>query len=282
MIGVTGANGYLGGRIRAHLRGLGIEAIALVRAPVPGDEGTRRYALAEPLEDSVLDGLQTVIHAAHDLAQRGAGVRAVNFCGSLPLLDGMAARGGRVVLISSLSAFAGARSDYGRTRLELEHAVLQRGGIVLRPGLAFGAAAGGLFGAMVAALSRHALMPLIGSGSQRLFVTHDEHLCELVSAIVAGRFNANGPVFAAHETPTTLRGIAGAIAGGQGRRLVALPLPPALVGAVLRSGELAGVGLPFRSDSLRSLLHPIPLDQVSALARSSVDFPALTPELWLR
>ena len=281
MIGVTGANGYVGGRILEHLRANGTDAVALVRRPDSDDLLARRYALDEPLGDSVLEGLKVVIHAAYDLAERGDRIRAVNFSGSLPLLDGMAAGGGSVVLISSLSAFEGARSEYGRTKLELERAVIARGGIALRPGLVFGVGAGGLFGAMVAALSRRRLMPLIGGGSQRLFVTHDQSLCELVAKIAAGELVADRPVFAACEVPTTLRAIAGAIASGYGRRLAALPIPATLVGAVLRAGELTGVELPFRSDSLRSLSHPIPLDQVSALARSAVRFPALTPELWL-
>jgi nucleoside-diphosphate-sugar epimerase len=281
MIAVTGANGYVGGRILSHLRASGIDAIAQVRQPAPGDERARHFALGEPLDRSLLDGVETVIHAAYDSSRQGEDIRAVNFSGSLPLLDGLAARGGRALLISSLSAFEGARSQYGRTKLELEQAVLERDGIVLRPGLVFGTRAGGLFGAMVAALSRRAPIPLIGGGSQRLFVTHDEHLCELVAAILGGRARADGPLFAAHEVPTTLRSIAVEIARAHGRRLTAIPLPPALVGFGLRAAEIAGVGLPFRSDSLRSLLHPIPLDQVSALARSPVEFPPLTPELWL-
>jgi nucleoside-diphosphate-sugar epimerase len=282
MIAVTGASGYVGGRILSHLRAEGIDTIALVRRPGPGEERARRYALDTPLEDCVLDGIETVVHAAYDLSRSGEGIRAVNFSGSLPLLDGLAARGGRVVLISSLAAFEGARSQYGRTKLELERAVLERQGIVLRPGLVFGARAGGLFGAMVAALSRRSVAPLIGGGSQRLFVTHDEHLCELVAAVLGGGVKDDRPLFAAHEVPTTLRSIAVEIARAHGRRLTAIPLPPALVGFGLRAAEIAGVGLPFRSDSLRSLLHPIPLDQVSALARSPVEFPPLTPELWLR
>src|ERR1035437_7567855 len=99
MIAVTGANGYVGGRILAHLRAEGIDAIALVRRPSPGAELERRYALDAPLEDSVLEGVQTVVHAAYDLAQRGKDIRKVNFSGSLPLLDGVAARGGRVLLL---------------------------------------------------------------------------------------------------------------------------------------------------------------------------------------
>jgi nucleoside-diphosphate-sugar epimerase len=281
MIGVTGANGYVGGRIIAHLRASGIEAVALVRRPPAGDPLARRYELGEPLESSLLDGIQTVVHAAYDASAQGPDVRAQNVTGSLPLLDGLHERGGRMLMVSSMSAFEGTRSRYGQGKLELERAVLERDGTVLRPGLVFGAGAGGLFGAMVKALSRRALVPMIGGGSQRLFVTHDKQLAELIVQLVAGRAGAAGPIFAAHESPTTLRGIAEQIARAGGHRLVVIALPPTLVALGLRSAEIAGIPLPFRSDSLRSLLHPIGLDQVSSLARSPIVFPALKPELWL-
>ena len=281
MIAVTGANGYVGGRILSHLRANGIETIALVRRPAGGDDAQRRYALDEPLADSVLDGVETVVHAAFDASQRGERIRAVNASGSLALLDGVAERGCRAVMISSLAAFEGARSDYGRAKLELERDVLDRGGVVLRPGLVFGAHSGGLVGAMVGALSSRAVAPMIGGGSQRLFVTHEEQLCELVAAIVTGRVQPQGPVFAAHESPTTLRAIALQIAQAHDRRLALIPLPPALIYLGLRSAEIVGVPLPFRSDSLRSLMNPIPLDQVSALARSPVEFPPLTADLFI-
>jgi nucleoside-diphosphate-sugar epimerase len=280
MIAVTGANGYVGGRILSRLRAGGIEAIALVRRPSPGDERARRYALAEPLDRSLLEGIEMVVHAAYDVSAQGGDIRAVNVAGSLPLLDGLAERGGRALMISSLSAFEGARSRYGLAKLELERAVLERDGIVLRPGLVFGIGAGGLFGAMVRALSKSAFVPMIGGGRQRLFLTHDEHLSKLVLAILAGRARAQHPLFAAHEAPTTLRAIAEQIACAHGRRLRTIPLAPSLVQLGLRCAEIARVGLPFRSDSLRSLLNPIPLDELSALARSSIDFPPLATELW--
>jgi nucleoside-diphosphate-sugar epimerase len=286
MIAVTGANGYLGGRILSHLRAAGGEAIALVRRPQAGGgssgsaQRARRYALGEPLGPSLLDGIETVVHAAWDLSKRDAEIRAVNVRGSLPLLDELAERGGRAVLISSLAAFAGARSLYGQAKLELERAVLERGGVVLRPGLVFGVDAGGLFGAMVAAISERPIAPLVGGGWQRLFVTHDQHLCELVAAITAGRFEPDGPMFAAHELPTTLRAIAAQVAQAHGRELRVIPLPQRLAYLGLRSAEIAGLSLSFRSDSLLSLANPIPLDQIAALERPPVEFPSLTPQLW--
>jgi nucleoside-diphosphate-sugar epimerase len=286
VIAVTGANGYVGGRIIAHLRARGIDTVALVRRPDGNDPHAREYALGSALDPSLLEGIELVVHAAYDLSAVGAQQRTVNLQGSLPLLEGLAARGARMLLISSLSAFEGARSVYGRTKLELERAVLERGGIALRPGLIFGARAGdgsgpgGLFSSMVATLSKRALAPLIGGGAQRLFVTHDQRLCELVSALIARSPAPSGPLFAAHEVPTTLREIAAQIARVRGRRLRVIAIPPAPVYLGLRSAELAHLGLAFRSDSLRSLLNPVPLDQLAALQRSELHFPPLSPELW--
>jgi hypothetical protein len=71
------------------------------------------------------------------------------------------------------------------------------------------------------------------------------------------------------------------VARARGRRLKTLTIPSPLAYLGLRCAELGGLALPFRSDSLRSLLNPIPLDQVSALARGPVSFPPLTPPLWM-
>jgi nucleoside-diphosphate-sugar epimerase len=280
MIAVTGASGYVGGRILSHLRTHGIDAIALQRRLARGDKRARRYALGEQLDNALLDGVEMVVHAAYDASVQGDDIRAVNVSGSLPLLDAIAEQGGRMLMISSLSAFGGTSSQYGRAKLELERAVVQRNGVVLRPGLVFGAGAGGLFGAMVTALSRHTVVPMIGGGWQRLFVTHDKHLAKLVAVIATGEAHPNGPLFAAHEVPTTLRAIAEQIVAARGRRLRVAAMPPSLAHVGLRCAEIAHVGLPFRSDSLRSLLNPIPLDEVAALARSSIVFPPLAAELW--
>ena len=141
--------------------------------------------------------------------------------------------------------------------------------------------AGGLFGALARAVSREPVTPLVGGGWQRLFVTHDTSLCQLVVAIATRQAEPDRPIFAAHAVPTTLRAIAGEIARAHGRRLRVVPVPTALAYAGLRALERAGLQGPFRADSVRSISNPIPLDQVAALARVAVEFAPLRPELWL-
>jgi len=279
VIAVTGANGYVGGRILANLRAAGTGALALVRRPEQDDGSSRRFALGEPLAEGTLEDVHTVIHAAWDMTARGEQVAAVNVAGSLPLLDALAARGGRALLISSLSAFATARSDYGRAKYALEQAVQRRGGLAVRPGLVFGAGAGGLFGRLAATSSQRPLMPIVG-GSERLFVTHDEHLAILIAGLAAAPPDRQGTIFAAHERPTTLRAIVEQIAAARGGNVRLVPIPARAVLTALRLAEAAGLQPAYRSDSLLSLVNPAPLDELSELERPSLTFPALSPDLW--
>jgi hypothetical protein len=58
-----------------------------------------------------------------------------------------------------------------------------------------------------------------------------------------------------------------------------IPVPQRLAYFGLRTAELVGLPLSFRSDSLLSLTNPIPLDLLAALERSPAEFPPLAPEL---
>jgi len=65
--------------------------------------------------------------------------------GSIRLLRMAKAAGvGRIVFISTISAFTGARSRYGRAKLQVESVCRELGGIILRPGLVFGDSPGGV------------------------------------------------------------------------------------------------------------------------------------------
>lgn len=284
MVAITGANGYLGGRIARHLERAGIEPLALVRRPQQwtGPGRARRYALGEPLEPELLADVDVVIHAAYDTRARREHILSANVAGSLPLLEAASARGLRVVLISSLSAFAGSRSLYGRSKLQLEEIVRAHGGFALRPGLVFGAEAGGLFGTLARLFGRAPLLALPAGGGQRQFLTHDGTLARLLELIVTGRYTPERPVFAACETPSSLRAIAAAIAAAHGRSARVIDLPAAPLYLLLRLAELSGLQLPLRSDSLLSLMRPVPLDQVAMLERSPLAFPPLSAELWAR
>jgi hypothetical protein len=57
----------------------------------------------------------------------------------------------RLVFISTISAFDGCRSFYGKGKLEVERITHSLGGWVIRPGLLYGEKPGGMLGRLVGA-----------------------------------------------------------------------------------------------------------------------------------
>ena len=66
----------------------------------------------------------------------------------------------KIIFISSISAFDGCRSLYGRAKLEIEKIALDCGALVIRPGLVYGEGAGGMFGKLVAQMKKSSVIPL--------------------------------------------------------------------------------------------------------------------------
>ena len=282
MIGVTGAGGYLGSRIVAHLRARGLETLAMTRSPQIDDPRSVRYRLGEDIDQSLLEGVSAIIHAAHDLTDRSAKGQLINTVGALPLLRAARLVSARVIFLSSLSAYVGCRSNYGRAKIELERMVFGDGGFVLRAGVIFGHPPGGIFQNLEQTIGRRRLLPLPGGGVQPLYVSYDETICKLVASMCLGEtaVGTDRPVFAAHEVPTTLRDVAIEIATRLKRSVKVLPIPAKLGYVVLAGLEAIHIPVPFSSDSLVGLAQPIPIDQIAQLDRSDVEFPPLTAQLW--
>ena len=143
-VAVTGARGYLGRRTVRTLQRMGHEPILLSRHPATGDITPHLYFDLTETNPTSSDfahyGTEALIHCAWDFRPRDAlRMRQVNVEGSWRLFD-FATRGGvrKIVNISTMSAFCGCRSDYGKSKLLVEREVSARGGTSLRSGLIWG------------------------------------------------------------------------------------------------------------------------------------------------
>ncbi len=261
---LTGANGYVGSALRRGLTAAGWAVVSLSRREnLSGDE------IRWSLDDSSASGatalreelrrrnVSAVVHAAWDLRLvRPRDLERVNVQGSLRLLDEAQAAGvARFVFISSISAFDEAQSYYGKTKLAVEHAVAQRGGVVIRPGLVYGERPGGMFGALKMQAARGSIIPLIGTGRYAQYLVHEEDLAAAVVAAVSTEQVPQTPVTVAHPEPRRFRSLMQQLAQSQGNhpRFVSIPWP--LVYQGLRLAEAAGLKLGFRSDSVIGLVR---------------------------
>jgi nucleoside-diphosphate-sugar epimerase len=231
---VTGASGYVGSRISAALEAAGWDVRPLGRAT--------GFRLGEAPD---LESVDAVVHAAWDFSARTqAEIERTNVEGSRRLLE--AARGRRIVFVSTLSAFPGARSLYGQAKLAVEEAAQAAGGAVIRPGLVWDEEGGSLY----ASLRKLARLPLLPTFTDRkLHPAHADDVAALVRHLL-GQTAADAPVVAAARQPLTLAQILRAA----NPRLRTVPVPWRLVWSPLRALELVGLDPPLRSDSVLSLV----------------------------
>jgi nucleoside-diphosphate-sugar epimerase len=252
IVAITGTHGWVGSCLARYFREQGWRVRGLVRKPSPtslevGDEVP--FRLGEEIPPAALAGAEALIHCAYDFGPRTwPEIERTNVQGTQRLFAAAKQAGvARLVLISTMSAFPAAKSLYGRAKLEMEQIAAAHAALVLRPGLVYGDHAGGMYGSLVAQVRKSGVIPLIGGGTQVLYLVHEQDLSDL-----ARRFCA------AHEQPWTFRQILEEIARRLGRKPKFIGVPWKLVWLVLKTAETLGLRLGFRSDSLISLVNQNP------------------------
>lgn len=274
---MTGATGYVGSRIADRLR-QHARVIELTRRA----RGADKISWSLTSQDDLVPQLRrhqvsVLIHAAWDFgAVSAVNIEKINVEGSKRLLD--AARDGgvrRIVFISTISAFSGARSLYGRSKLDVESAVAAIGGIILRPGLVYGTSPGGVFGSIRRLVRGSRLIPLIGNGAAPQYLIPEETLADLVTDAALGRFDAlaGQSITLANPRPLPFREIVSSIARAEGRSPTLIPVPWPVLYFGLKTGEALGRRLPFRSDSIISFIYQDPKPDFSPLAKLAIAIP---------
>ena len=255
---VTGASGYLGSRIARELETTGWRVLRLVRTAEPGNPGERWFDAAEPVADGLLDSVDLLVHAAYDLTVTNReDIWRINVEGTRRLLDAASRAGvGRIIVLSSMSAYDGTSQLYGRAKLEIEDATFAVGGCAIRPGIVFGPQAGGMTGAL-RKLTHLPLVPLVAA-DVRLYFVSEVDLVRAVAALAVAETSPATPIGIAFPSPVRFRDFMQKLATSEGRRPRFFPFPWRVLYLILRAAETLRLPLPFRADSLLALAKPAP------------------------
>jgi nucleoside-diphosphate-sugar epimerase len=249
-----------------HLASAGWEVRALCRRE-PSIRQRRTvyvpYDLAVGPMPEALEGVDTLVHAAYDFRPtRWSDILSVNVEGSHRLLTAATnAHVKHILLVSTVAAFPGARSMYGRAKLAIEQIALALGAAVVRPGLVWGEQGAAMFGALLRVVERLPVIPLVAPAELELALVCEDDLVLLVQRLLDRWPDEPGKLFVAASD----RGLTFAqllrlltLRAGKRRRLVPVPWVPVWHG--LRAIEALGASPPFSSDSLLSLVtsdsHP--------------------------
>ncbi|MGI8508465.1 MAG: NAD-dependent epimerase/dehydratase family protein [Gemmatimonadaceae bacterium] len=269
-VAVTGANGYVGSCIARSLESQGLGVRRLQRSG-EGDF-VSHFALGRPIDPAAFDGVSALVHCAYDFnAADWIAIERTNVTGSLDLFDAARSAGVKtIVFISSMSAFEGCRSMYGRAKLEVEQKSAGLGVHSVRPGLVYGEEAGGMIGALSKLLGLPIVTPLVGSGSQVLYLVHEADLGRMIGEVCTGEKRLGGKAaVAANSRPFPFKSILEVLARRDGSKKVFLPVPWQLEWLALKSAELIGLRMRLRSDSLISLINQDPHPDFSQSAQFS-------------
>jgi nucleoside-diphosphate-sugar epimerase len=218
LIAVTGATGFLGGRVVESLAHRGHDLMAFGRRPSPA---FRHASLAEYAQWDIAEGprpalasrpIDAVVHCAGSVSDWGPAAEfdAVNARGPEAVLASFR-REARFVHISTSSVYDHRRpdepiretaayarrplNDYVRTKILAERAVLRSGrrAIVLRPHAIYGPGETKLLPRLLAA-RRFGHLLAVGDGQNHISLTHVDNLVQLIEHAVepgapAGIFN---------------------------------------------------------------------------------------------
>ena len=255
-VAITGARGYVGALLRTTFKVAGWRVVSLVRQGSPDQADTLLFDLAQTPSPTLLDGIDTLVHCAWDLSvTRRVDIWRINVGGTAALLR-LAQRTGvrRVIFVSSMSAYPGTNQLYGRAKLECEDTAASLGQGVVRLGLVYGPGWGGMTGAL-RRMTRLPVTPLLARRSHQ-YTVHEEDAATAVVRLASLPEIPVLPLGIAHPEPVRFDRLIRAIGRADGHPAHLVPVPWQLAYATLRAGEVAGVRLPFRADSLLGLARP--------------------------
>jgi nucleoside-diphosphate-sugar epimerase len=260
---VTGATGYVGSCIASALAAE-FDVVPMGRST--GGEGIRWQmdAAQDVTAELRSRNVKVLVHSAWDFTHpKVAANWQCNVEGSRRLIAAAQAAGvQRLVFISTISAFEGARSEYGKSKLAVEQMVLAAGGTVIRPGLVWGERPGGMFGSLRQQVNKGGIVPIISDGRYPQYLVHADDLAAIVLRAAKGEF-AGRVLTAAHPKPWLLRDLILRMAIEEGKTVKLVGVPWRGIYAALKIAETLGLKIGFRSDSVISLVYQDPAPQLA-------------------
>ena len=277
---VTGASGYVGSRIAKYLRENKCIVYELRRdLPKHRDKFTIPFSLEKEISPDVLRGIDVIVHCAYDFSPvNWQDINEINVDGSLKLFRAAKEAGvKKIIFISTMAAFDGCKSLYGKAKLKIEEEAGKLGAVIVRPGLIYDDNPRGMFGALNKLISLSNIIPIVNNDNKLLYLCHSNDLSKLIFKLCTEKTGISKPIIAASENGFTLRNILKKLAAARKKKLVFIPVPYWLVLFGLKTFEKIGINIRFKTDNLISLVNQNEHPDFSATKEINVFFRTFNP-----
>jgi nucleoside-diphosphate-sugar epimerase len=253
---VTGASGFVGRALVAHLAARGHAVVAASRSPgspAAQVEWRRLPDLREATDWApLIEGVDVVVHAAAAAHTHGVGEAhydAVNWQATLALGRALRGKVERLIFLSSIRAQSGPSAigplteglpprptdAYGRSKLAAELGLAELGTrlVVLRPVLVAGSGAYGNLATMLRYAKLHAPLPFAALTARRSLIARAD-LCSAVEHVLDAPSHLGQTYIIAHPEPIAIADMFAALREGLGRKPALLSVPNAALRLALR------------------------------------------------
>jgi nucleoside-diphosphate-sugar epimerase len=259
---ITGTRGFFGGCLARYFSKIGWRIIELNRLGKIYADGAEAvaYSLGDKFPERLAQ-VDVLIHAAYDLkAVKWDEIYKLNVLGTEELFDSAKQSGvSQCVYVSSIAAFDGCISLYGKAKLLSEKTTLKYNGFALRPGLIYDdKESGGMLNKLERLVSTIPILPLPDGGNSLTFLSHQEDLCRLVEYQVSMGESRVAIITGANSRAWKFRDLLQTLADRKNKSVLFIPIPSCLCLALLKACEALNLPMPFKSDSLISLLNNNP------------------------
>ena len=250
---LTGANGFIGKYLLAHLRGAGHQVVPAVRNPQESPAATDETPLAVDFNHDIspddwlprLKGIDAVINCAGVLQEsRGQSINAIHSLAPRALFSACQQAGvRRVVQISAISAEAAAGTAYAATKLQADEFLktCDLDWVIVRPSLIYAAGAFGGTAMLRALAALPCVLPLAGKGDQVFQPIHISDVARCISRILADSTLRKIVIDPVGPHTMTLRDLLLSLRAWLGyRRVPVIEVPLPVIRALARMGDVFG------------------------------------------
>lgn len=272
-VAISGTNSAIGRAVVRECSNRGIDVVLLNRTGAP-----EKFDLTAPIRLNLVK-IDAFIHLAWDWEESYPESHRRNIENILPFLDSFEKNKVKFVLLSTESAAGPAKSNYGKLKNELEGEFANRGGTSVRAGLLWGSYLSGI----VSTICRLSAIPVLCAHLRpdpSFHVSHEEEIArELVSQAVTPNAS-NSIVSLKSKDQIKLSEISHAFQGTQSKFFHLAFRVEDLI-AIFTLIMKSNLNLPFRVDSLRSLLGQQSFDYDPGILEKNTDSSTLDFLQWI-
>lgn len=257
-IGIVGSKSYIGSNIIKALEKDGYEIILFdrkIQNQNEDNEAQYYYDLGKAIIDN-LPLIDYLIFCSYDLSiKKWNEIKLVNVDSTIEFIQRIQKLyKTEVIYLSSLSAFDGCKSYYGRAKLMIERGINNKRSFILRLGLVYGLETGGIVDKLIKFSSILPFLLLPKSSKNPLYLTKIESIIFIINLIISKKINLKNPLLISDDGPLSLTDTINFLLEKNGKKKPLIYyISDNIFFIFLKISEV--LGLPFSSDNLISLIY---------------------------